>query len=333
MSRPLPPACHPDRALTGIGRRAVLASVIAPVLGSVGACSGEQPMVIAGHPWPGYEPFFLADSLGLQPKGVRLHESATVMETLDIMRRGLAEGAMLTLNEVLLLRDEGIDLEIVLVFDVSRGADMLLVRQGLKTLGALKGHHLGVEQGALGAVMLSLVLEKAGLRRTDVSVREIPFERQEDAWRLKEVDALITYEPVAGRLQQQGARQLLSTRHFPDTIFDVLAVIRQSASAHVGHLRASIQAYFQALDYLRQNPWDAAYRQAPRLKVSAQEMIDSLRGLQQPDLISNRRYLTGDTSPLLKAASVLSPILQEAGVIQRPARTHDLITSAYLPRS
>lgn len=333
LSQPLSFAFGPGRSPADARRRTLLLSALAPLLGAVGACTTEQPLVLAGHPWPGYEPFFLARALGLQPEGVRLHETATALETIATMRRGEADGAMLTLNEVLQLRDEGIDLEIVLVFDVSRGADMLLAHPRIRTLAALKGQRLGVEQGSLGAVMLSLALEKAGLRPQDVIVRQTAYEQQESAWLNKEVDALITYEPVAGRLLRQGARQLLSTRHLPDTIFDVLAVERSAAIRHEDHLRASLIAYFQALDYLRQNPWDAAYRQAPRLKVSAQEMIDSLRGLQLPDLLSNQRYLGAGNSPLLQAAQRFSPILQDAGLIKHPVQTGNLITSAYLPRS
>lgn len=333
LPHPMLPARGPGRSPASAGRRAVLASALAPVLGTLGACTSEQPLTLAGHPWPGYEPLFLAGNLGLLPDGLRLHETTGVSQTRAAMRQGEVSGVMLTMDEVLQMRDQGIDLEIVLVFDVSRGADMLIARESVRSLASLKGRRLGVEEGALGAIMLSLVLQKAGLQRRDVILKIIPFEEQEAAWKRKDVDALITYEPVGGRLLQQDARQLLSTRHLPDTIFDVLAVERQAALRHEAHLRACLIAYFHALDYMRQNPWDAAYRQAPRLKVSAQEMIDSLRGLQQPDLLGNRRYLTAENSPMLHAARALSPVLQEAGLIQRPVRTHDLISSDYLPRS
>jgi len=298
----------------------------------VGGCTPDKPLVLAGHPWPGYEPMFLARTLGYLPDGLQLFEAPTVQESIKVTRERRVDGAMLTLDEVLQLRDKGIPLEIVLVFDISRGADMLLARPGLNSLPALRGRRVGVEDTALGSLLLTVILEKSGLRRQDVTVHRIAYERHEAAWAGHEIDALITYEPTGGRLMARGARQLLSTRQLPDTIFDVLAVHSESAATHRERLRAALSGYFKALAYMRQNPWDAAYRVAPRLQVSAEEMIESLRGLELPDLIGNQRYLSGQDSTLLKAAQRLAPIMQQAGLLQRPVDTRQLISNAYLPQ-
>ncbi len=311
-------------------RRALLAAALAPL---PWGCSSSRPLRLAGHPWPGYEPMFLARTLGYLPASVQLVESSTIQETLALTRQGRADGAMLTLDEVLQLRDEGVPLAIVLVFDVSRGADMLLARPEIRTLAALKRRHIGVEDTALGTLLLTLVLERASLRRDDVVVHRIDYPRHEAAWQGQEVDALITYEPVAGRLGARGARQLLSTRELPDTIVDVLAVRSEALDRHGETLREGLVAYFKALAYLRQNPWDTAYRVAPRLQVSAEGLIESLRGLELPDRIGNQRYLAGADSPLLQAALRLSPIMQQAGLLSRPVDARQLLSSAYLPTS
>lgn len=304
------------------------AGLALPWLGS--GCAPQRPLQLAGHPWPGYEPMFLARSLSYLPANIELYESATVQESIEAVGRGRVDGAMLTLDEALRLRDQGLPLEIVLVFNVSRGADMLLTRPSLTHLLDLRGKRLGVEDTVLGSLMLALVLEKAGLRHEDVTVQRIAYESHEKAWRRGDIDALITYEPAGGRLAALGARRLLSTRQLPDTIFDVLVMHREAARLHAGTLRACLAGYFRALAYLRQNPWDAAYRVAPRLQLSAQGMIDTLRGLELPDVVGNRRYLADDGT-LLQSALRLSPILQQAGLLQRPVDPQELVTGAYLP--
>lgn len=314
-------------------RRALLASALAPLPWGLSGCLQREPLRLAGHPWPGYEPMFLARALGYLPDSLQLHDSATVRESRDLIRQGRADGAMLTLDEVLQLRDQGIPLQIVLVFDVSRGADMLLARPGVGQLAALRGRRVGAEPTALGALLLTMLLEKAGLTTQDITLRHIPHERHEAAWQRGEIDALITYEPVAARLMARGVQPLLSTRQLPDTVFDVLAVHTGHASAHTSALRQGLGAYFRALSYLRQNPWDAAYRLAPRLQISAEALIDSLRGLALPDLVGNRNYLAGPGSPLHQAALRLSPIMQRAGLLQRPVDVRQLYSSVYLPQS
>jgi len=322
-----------DPATAGVSlqRRSGLAvAALMPMLWAAG-CAPAKPLVLAGHPWPGYEPMFLARSLGYMPQNLTLRETPTVHASIEDMKQGRADGAMLTLDEILQLRDHGIPLEIVLVFDISKGADVFLSRPGISRLEALKGKRIGAEDSALGTLLLTMVLEKAGLRMSDVSLKRIVYEEHEAAWGRGEIDALVTYEPVAGRLKARGARQLLSTRELPDTIFDVLAVRPEVAQAHADTLRATLAGHFKALRYMRQNPWDAAYRVAPRLGVTAEEMISSLRGLELPDLVGNQRYLSGSSGELLRVAQKLSPIMQQAGLIAAPVDTRKLFSSAYLP--
>lgn len=315
-------------------RRTLLAGTLAPLTGGgLSACLRRDPLRLAGHPWPGYEPMFLARSLGYLPDGVELQDSATIRESLALTRQGRVDGVMLTLDELLQLRDQGLPLQIVLVFDVSSGADMLLARPGLRHLAALRGRRVGAEPTVLGELLLTMTLEKAGLAARDITLRHIPHDRHIAAWEAGEVDALITYEPVAGQLLARGAQALLSTRQLPDTVFDVLAVLPERASAQAHALRAGLGAHFKALSYLRQNPWDAAYRVAPRLNISAEALIDSLRGLELPDLVGNRNYLASHNSALLQAARRLSPLMQRAGLLRQPVDLRHLLTSAYLPRS
>ncbi len=319
-------------ALPSRRRRHLLAGALLPW--ALGACADSpDPMRLAGHPWPGYEPMFLASALGYLPAGIALQDASTTQESIQLVREGRVDGAMLTLDEVLKLRDQGLALQIVLVFDVSRGADMLLARPGLRDLAALRKQRIGVEDSALGALLLTLILEKAGLQRQDISVVHLAYEQHETAWARQQVDALITYEPVAGKLMARGARQLLSTRQLPDTIFDVLAMRSEALERHADTLRACLEGYFKALAYLRQNPWDAAYRVAPRLQISAEALIDSLRGLELPDRVGNLSYLAGANSPLLQASLKLSPLMQQAGLLQRPVNPEHLVSSLYLPKT
>lgn len=302
-----------------------------PLLWSSAGCAPSKPLVIAGHPWPGYEPMFLAQTLGYLPEGITLLESPTVHASIEAVRNGQVDGAMLTLDEALHLRDQGKPLEIVLVFDVSRGADVFLARPGITALDDLRGKRVAAEDSALGTLMLTMVLENAGLKLADIQLRRIVYEEQEAAWKRGEIDALVTYEPVAGRLKAQGARQLMSTRELPDTIFDVLAVRPDIAEAHAGVLRAALAGHFKALTYLRQNPWDAAYRVAPHLKVTAEELIASLKGLELPDLVGNRRYLSNVDGQLMRVAQRLSTIMLQAGVIQKAVDPRQLYSDRYLP--
>lgn len=331
MPRPLHTAPRPA---TTLRRRCVLLlGVLGPWLS--GGCSPPAPLRLVGHPWPGHEPFFLAQQLAYLPAQPLLHlqETATLQESVQRLREARAEGALLPLSEVLQLRDEGLKLQIVLVFDVSRGADVLLMQPGLRGLRALRGQRVGVENSTQGVLMLQLALEKAGLQAGDVQIERLPYEQHELAWGRRDVEALVTHEPVAGRLLARGARAELSTAQLPDTLFHVLAVRSEVLPLHGETLRATLAGYFQALDYQRRNPWEAAYRMAPRLRLSAEALLEALRGLDQPDRLGNRRYLADTDSALQRIALQLSPLMQRAGLLRQPVSLLDLDSGDYLPRS
>ncbi|MBX9872297.1 MAG: ABC transporter substrate-binding protein [Burkholderiaceae bacterium] len=322
------------RSATALRRRCVLLlGVLGPWLS--GGCSPPAPLRLVGHPWPGHEPFFLAQHLGYLPAQplLQLQETATLQESLQRLRESRADGAMLPLSDVLQLRDEGLKLQVVLVFDVSRGADMLLMQTGLRGLSTLRGQRVAVDPSSQGTLMLQLALEKAGLQAGDVQIERLPYEQHELAWERRDVHALVTHEPVASRLLARGAYAALDTRQLPDTLFHVLAVRSDVLPVHGDTLRAALAGYFQALDYQRRNPWDAAYRMAPRLRLSAEALLEAMRGLEQPDRLDNRRYLADTDSALQRIALQLAPLMQRAGLLRRPVSLLDLDSGDYLPRS
>jgi hypothetical protein len=179
---------------------------------------------------------------------------------MELLRGNAVHGAGLTLDEALRLRDEGLDLRIVLIFNQSLGADALLARGDIRTLRDLAGRRIGAETNAVGMLMADTVLKAAGLAPDQVTLVPIGADGHEAAWRAGELDALVTCEPIVSRVLSGGARRLFDSRQMPDTIFDMLAVRADSLSRHERHLKRLLRGYFQGRRLLRDNPIDASYR-------------------------------------------------------------------------
>lgn len=291
------------------------------------------PLSIAAHVWPGYEPMFLARREGwLDQRQVRLVETLSATESLHALAAGTVDGAALTLDEVLRSRAGGVPLTVALVFDISAGADVLLARPGIKRLADLKGRRIGVEQGAVGALMLAKALQAGGLSAGEVRLVSLTIAEQRDAWRQGRVDAVVTYEPVSSQLLAEGANRLFDSRQLPDLIVDVLALRTSVIDMHTGALGQLLAAHFRALDHLRRNPQDAAYRMAQRLNLAPDQVLASFKGLVLPDLSNNHRLLAGDTPPLLASARSLSGLMLEAGMLSREDTLTDLLSADFLPR-
>lgn len=293
----------------------------------------DKPISVAAHVWPGYEPLFLARNQGwLDANQARLVGTKSATESLQALAEGRVDGAALTLDEMLQARAKGLPLSAVLVFDISAGADMLLARTNIRKLADLEGQRIGYEKGAVGELMLDQALQSAGLAKEEVRLVSISIDKHVEAWNRNQVDAVITYEPTASQLLAQGALMLFSSSQIPNTIVDVLAMRGDALdSSHASAVRHLIAAHLRALDHLKRNPQDAAYRMAAHLDLPAPAVLGAFRGLVLPDAENNYRLLAGAQPELLASARKLSGIMVKSGLLKQDDTLVSLLRPDLLP--
>lgn len=305
---------------------------IMSLAGALSACSCRKGLKVAVFPWIGYEPLYLAEELKFLPKNIRLVKGQNSSQSIELLRLNQVDAAALTLDEVLHARSKGIALTVVLVFDTSAGADMLLARQDIDTLSQLKGKRIAFEANALGELVMQKILEKAGLTEKDIIRVDISPDQQVQAWQEGQMDAVITYQPTAAFLLQAGARTLFNSREIPETIFDVLAV-KTDVLDHCGQtVRSLVKANFQALDHLNTNLGDSLYRIANNEKLAPEEVKTALRGVVFPGMETNRNYLTKQSS-FYRSAQALNQLMVQKGLLPKPDDFKQLFSNQYLPES
>ncbi len=298
------------------------------------ACNPTPPpaLRVGSNIWPGYEPLYLARSLGLYDNSpVHLVELPSATAVIHQLRYGNLEAAALTLDETLTLLQFDDDLQIVLVMDYSNGADVILARQPLRSLSELRGTRIGVEKTAVGAIMLQAALQAAGLKPADVQVKYLTIDEQEQAWRSEDIDAVVTFEPVKHRLLKAGATVIFDSSLIPGRIIDVLAVRRDVAAHQPDSVRHLLQGYFEARHYMQLNPADAAQRMAPRLGLPAANINALFSEMILPDLAENHRLLSGEPAPLETAAAGLARLMLKQQLLERPVATDGLARADLLP--
>lgn len=315
-------------------RHWLVAAGTALVVPWLGGCRSPEPMLrVASNVWPGYETLYLARALGrYDERRIRLVEMPSTTDVLRALSADLIEGAALTLDEMLGALDAGLDLVAVLVFDVSHGADVLMARSDIADLAGLAGRRIGVEQTAVGALMLDAALRTAGLAQTDVRPVYLTVDRQRAAFESGSVDAVVTFDPVAGVLARQGARRLFDSSRIPGAIVDVLAMRRGVLPHQPQALRALLDGHFHALSRLRLAPTEMAPLMAPRLRQAPAEVLESLQRIQQPDLAANRIWLGGSAPQLQRSADALQRVMLHAGLLGQPLALNHLCDPAWLPQ-
>ncbi len=296
---------------------AILAIAVLALLSLVAARSFEDrreettaSLSIGTNVWPGYEPLYLARSLGaFRESPIHFVEYTSATQALRAFGNGTVQAAALTLDEVLSLRQHGIPARVILVFDVSHGGDAILAKPDIASLAQLRGRRVGVESSALGAYVLTRALEQAGLAPSDVVVTPLEVREHENAYRRGEIDAVVTFEPVRSRLLDAGAVPLFDSSQIPDEIVDVLVVHAGALKDHPEAIETLLRGWFQALVYLRDKPDDATRRMAPRLQLAPDAVLGTFAGLRLPALEDNLLMLGGPAPPLARTARKLSKVM------------------------
>lgn len=279
-----------------------------PVLLVLVGCEQPQQAIRLGtNVWPGYEPLYLAQEIGrLDTNRVRLVGYPSATEVISAFRNRSLEAASLTLDEALLLLDSGLPIKVVLVHDVSHGADVILARPGIERVSGLNGKSIAVESSALGAYVITRALQKHGLGLDSVQIKHLDVNQHVAAYESGEVDAVVTFEPFSTRLKELGAVEVFSSREIPGEIIDVMVVHRDIYEERLEDLRHLTRSWFAALEYLESEPQQAAKIMGRRLKLSNEEVLASYLGMELPTHAENVAILQDGHTVLRKLAGIMS---------------------------
>ncbi len=301
--------------------------LLLPLILLLQSCSETvtPPLRLGTNVWPGYEPLYLAQQLGyLDNKEVRLVEYPSASEVIRAFRNHSLDAATLTLDEALLLQQDGIPVSVILVIDISHGGDVIMARSEIPDMNALKGKRIAVESGALGAYVISRALEIHGMQLADIHVVHLEVSAHETAYRNGEVDAAVTFEPVRTQLLNQGAREIFSSREMPGEIVDVLVVHNDLLLKQKSRLQQLITAWYKAVDELQQKPDSSALIISQRLKVTPAEVLLGYEGLKLPSLEENSKLLA-PTGLLHNTIKRLSATMQQHGLLRDSSSAQTLI--------
>jgi len=293
-------------------------------------CNQEKVLRVGTNTWPGYETLYLARDLEFfSDQEIKMQELLSASDVMTAFKEGLLDVAALTLDEALSLLSEGVALKVFLVMDISAGADAVVARSDI-SLAELMGKTIGLEQTAVGAVMLDGILQKTGLQLSDIQVKHITPDQHVSMFNAGAIDAVITFEPRTSQLLKGDAKILFDSNDIPGRIVDVLVVKPEIIESSRGNLVKLVNAQFKALQILSSQPELAAAKMRYRLDVAETEVMSLFEGMKLPDRKENQAMFADNAAALQKTASHLADILNRASLIDSIVNTAELFEPSLL---
>jgi NitT/TauT family transport system substrate-binding protein len=312
------------------GFRALAGTALLLALGSC-VRAPEPALRIGTNVWIGCEPLYLAREMGyLDPKAVQLVEYPSASEVLRAFRNQAIDGMVISLDELFGLASEGLQPKVILVVDVSHGADAIVARPGTQSMKDLKGKRVAVESGALGAFVLTRALALNGMKASDVKVVPMESNEQPGAFEKGQVDAAVTFDPYREQLLRAGAQSVFDSTQIPGEIVDLIAMRMGVLDAQPKSVQELLSGWFKAIDYLNRQPRDAAQRMGIRQQISGEQFLKTLQGLHIPTRAENLRMLSGPKPELAASGRRLMDLMLDAKLLRTPLEIENYLAPAPL---
>lgn len=298
------------------------------ILGATGgltlhSCMNPNPSTdtlsasIAIVTWVGLTPLHIAQEKGFfQELGLELQtrEFSSNPDSNAALLAGHVNSAAPVIAEAVSLAARGADFRIVLVEDLSVGADGILARNQIRDLKDFKGQRIAVEKNGVSHFFLLQVLEAAGLTEKDVTLVNMTPDAAATAYQAGQVNIAVSYSPFLeqANVAQKEGRIIYDSSKMPTAIADLYVFETRFIEQSPQLVEAFIKGIFTAIEFLETNREEALEVAAKRLNMTPAELDENLNALKLPKLEENLEILANPDSDLylLKSLNKMAEFLK-----------------------
>ncbi len=291
------------------------------------------PLVVEFTAWWGDYTIIIAQENGLFEKyGVQVQPVyyETFSRALPDLAAGQIDGGLFTIGDTINVASRA-DVKVIAVSDNGRFNTVVSVPE-ITQIRDLAGRRVGVPIGTGYELLINELLASAGLQMSDVTLVNIDPENVPASLGAT-IDAGFIYEPFTTEAVAQGNNLLLKNTEFIGLYPDVIVFRSEIVKERGEEIRAFLKAWFEAVEFRRQNPSDAQQIIANYFRVKFNEVTpnNALEILTREDNYEILKPETDSNRSLHRTTRLNAEFLVRMGVLSNRPNSENLITPAYLP--
>jgi len=315
----------------------ILSMLIALMLMTAMLCGASAEMIKDGEftinfcTWIGYAPLYIAEANGYF-ENYGINPTLTINEDESTYAAAMFSKSVSSLGQVLdreiISYASGTPEEVLLAMDESTGGDGLVACAEIQSIEDLKGKTVGLDTSSTAYFFFLTILDSVGMTKDDVNIIDMDSDFTGPAFIAGEIDAAVTWEPFLSTAgEREGGHLLVSSADFPGTIVDVLTV-RSDMSEEAK--QALVNAWFDAIDFLKANPEEAAEIMSEGLGLSMEDTLGELSGVTFYDRESNAKFMDKNSeNSIYDVAGRAMKFWMEEGIIDEEIDLDQFINAAY----
>jgi NitT/TauT family transport system substrate-binding protein len=226
--------------------------------GAAAQPAGAETVSIAHSTWVGYGPLYIARDKGFfKENGVDV--DLIVMEDpkqrFPALMADQIQMIASTVDTALLYMKTPDDFKYLVAIDDSKGGDGIVANKDVKDVADLKGKSVAVSEGSVSEFYLNVLLQRAGLKESDLNIVNMTASDAGTAFVSKQVDAAVTWEPWLSRGKATDHGHLLvDSSTTPGLITDAIIVKTSWLADHKKEAAAVVKSWNEAVAYYRAHP-------------------------------------------------------------------------------
>jgi len=304
--------------------------------GSAGGSSGKPvEFKLAHSTWVGYGPLYIAKEKGYFEK-YNIKPELTVIEDESQYAAALFSNNIQGLGNVLdrevIHYAKGTPETFVFAMDESSGGDGIIAKKEITDIKGLKGATVGLDKSSTSYFFFLTALQKYGLKESDVNIQEMGAGDAGAAFVAGKLDAAVSWEPwLTNATQREGGHVLVSSREFPHTIVDVITLRQDFVKANPKAVTGLAKAWFEAIDFYRQNPDEGNDIMAKALGLKKEEIADMVKGVSFFGEKENLAFFDKKSeNSVFKLAELASGFWKEKGIVEKDIEVDKLISDKFV---
>ncbi|MEG6513665.1 ABC transporter substrate-binding protein [Desulforamulus ruminis] len=299
--------------------------------------NGAEPVKfkMAHATWIGYGPLYIAQDQGFFKK-YNIAPELQIIEDESQYAGALASGQIQALCNVLdrevIHYAKGTPETFVLAMDESSGGDGIIAKKEISKVDDLKGATIGLDKSSTSYFFFLTVLKKYGLNESDVTIQEMSAGDAGAAFVAGKLDAAVSWEPwLSNASQRQGGHVLVSSKDFPKTIVDVITLRQDFIKEHPEAAVGLTKAWFDAIQFYRQNPDQGNEIMAKALGLKKEEIAEMAQGVSFFGQEENLTFFDQKAkNNIFTVAEQAGAFWQEKGIIDQELKIAELISPDYV---
>lgn len=245
--------------------------------------------------WIGFAPLFVAEEKGFFKKegvDVKLETIQSATDRRTALAANRIQGFVSTVDTHIMTQAANIPIVQMLALDTSYGGDGIVAKNDIKSIKDLKGKKVAIDTaGGASYFWFQYLLDKEGMKLSDVEAVNMSAGDAGAAFVGGKVDAAVTWQPWLTKAKQTSfGHVLVSSQETPGLIVDSLAMREDFVKNNPKFVQGIVNAWFDALDYAKQNPDDANAIMAKSMGQTVEAFKAELPDVKFYDKAANKEY-------------------------------------------